>query len=140
MFVLDTDLIVIIQHQGMPERRRLLERMASHGPADFFLTAISLHEQLMGANKYISRAAGRAEIVRGYRMIEQCLLTFSQYRILSFDEPCAVRFERLRKQGVRIGTMDLRIAAISLSHDYTLLTRNTVDFEKVPGLRVEDWT
>lgn len=40
---------------------------------------------------------------------------------------------------MRIGTMDLKIAAICLAHDATLLTRNLVDFEKVPGLRVENW-
>ena len=33
---------------------------------------------------------------------------------------------------------DLKIAAICLAHDATLLTRNLVDFEKVPGLRVEN--
>ncbi len=41
---------------------------------------------------------------------------------------------------VRIGTMDLRIASIALARGFTVLTRNLVDFERVPGLAVEDWT
>jgi tRNA(fMet)-specific endonuclease VapC len=35
--------------------------------------------------------------------------------------------------------MDLRIASVELANDMTLLTRNTVDFERVPALRIEDW-
>jgi tRNA(fMet)-specific endonuclease VapC len=36
--------------------------------------------------------------------------------------------------------MDLWIAAIALTNSMTVLTRNRVDFERVPGLTVEDWT
>jgi len=36
--------------------------------------------------------------------------------------------------------MDLRIAATAMANDFTLLSRNLVDFRQVPGLRVEDWT
>ena len=46
----------------------------------------------------------------------------------------------LRRQGVRISTMDLRIAAIAISRNLVLLTRNVSDFSKVPGLIIEDWT
>ena len=35
--------------------------------------------------------------------------------------------------------MDLKIAAVCVAHDALLRTRNLVDFEKVPGLRVENW-
>ncbi len=35
--------------------------------------------------------------------------------------------------------MDLKIAAITLAHDALLLTRNIADFERVPGLRAENW-
>ena len=41
---------------------------------------------------------------------------------------------------LRIGTMDLRIAAIAIAQDALFLSKNLTDFRKVPGLRVEDWT
>jgi len=73
-------------------------------------------------------------------MIAIALLDCNQFQILPFDEPAAIKFDEVRQAGVRIGTMDLRIASIALSHECTVLTRNRVDFDKVPDLQVEDWT
>jgi len=47
--------------------------------------------------------------------------------------------QKLRDQRIRIGTQDLRIAAIVLAAGGTLVTSNLRDFEKVPGLLIEDW-
>ena len=49
-------------------------------------------------------------------------------------------FLQLRRARVRIGSMDLKIAAITLSHGAMLLSRNLTDFQQVPGLHVEGWT
>ena len=49
------------------------------------------------------------------------------------------RYEGLRKQKVRIGRTDLRIAATVLEQGAILVTRNTHDFKRVPGLQVENW-
>ena len=49
-------------------------------------------------------------------------------------------YQNLWIQKLRVGTMDLKIAAIALANDATLVTRNTIDFQRVPGLRIEDWT
>ena len=59
--------------------------------------------------------------------------------ILAFDEQAAEVFRGLRKDLPRTGTQELKIAFICLAHDATLLTRNTVDFKKVPGLLIENW-
>lgn len=41
---------------------------------------------------------------------------------------------------IRIGTQDLRIAAIVISQNAILVTRNQRDFSRIPGLQFEDWT
>ena len=140
MFLIDTDHIVIIQQRAEPEFNRLSVRMSGRSADDFFAPIISFHEQVQGWNAYISRGKSTADLVKGYSRLEKILRDFSQARIASFDADAAARFDALRKQRIRIGTMDLRIAAIALVRGYTLLSRNLVDFQKVPGLFAEDWT
>ena len=84
------------------------------------------------------QSAGRDQI-RAYAQFQHCIALLMKLTILPFDGEAAEHFHRLQSERVRIGTMDLKIAAICLAHDATLLTRNRVDFEKVPGLRVENW-
>jgi tRNA(fMet)-specific endonuclease VapC len=140
MFLLDTDHLVILQHEADREFSVLHERMSRHVHEDFSLSIVSFHEQMLGANQFISRAKTQAQVTRGYQMMEVILIDFSRFRVLPFDQPAAAQFVRLRKARVRIGTMDLRIAAIAASHQLTVLTRNTRDFGQVPDLTVEDWT
>jgi tRNA(fMet)-specific endonuclease VapC len=59
---------------------------------------------------------------------------------LQFSEDAGNIYAELVKQKIRVGTQDLRIAAITLSVGVILITRNRKDFEKVTNLRLEDWT
>ncbi len=68
------------------------------------------------------------------------MATFRALTVLSFSAEAASEFEQLLKAHLRIGTMDLRIAAICLANDATLLSRNLKDFGQVTGLSVEDWS
>jgi tRNA(fMet)-specific endonuclease VapC len=61
------------------------------------------------------------------------------WEIIRWGEPAADEFKRLRKLRVRIGTQDLKIASIAITSDALLLSANLRDFQRVPGLRVEDW-
>jgi tRNA(fMet)-specific endonuclease VapC len=60
--------------------------------------------------------------------------------VLSFSEAAADIFEDLCKQKIRVATMDLRIGSIAIANRMTVLTRNTVDFQRIPNLSFEDWT
>lgn len=64
-------------------------------------------------------------------------------QILDFDRACAEQFGRVRgvllQQGISVPTADLMIAAVALTHDLTLVTNNTKDFQNIPGLTLEDW-
>jgi tRNA(fMet)-specific endonuclease VapC len=139
-YLLDTDHISFLQRRSGPEYAALSGRLALHSPADFALSVISFHEQVLGAHTFISRAHTSANAVRGYGLLAEILQGFSAAVVLPFDAPAAAVFDRLQALRVRIATMDLRIAAITLSRSLILLTRNTSDFSRVPGLVTEDWT
>jgi len=60
--------------------------------------------------------------------------------LLDFDAAAAVEYQRLSRSRLRVGSMDLKIAAITLANDATLITRNLSDFRKVLGLNIERLT
>jgi tRNA(fMet)-specific endonuclease VapC len=139
-YLLDTDHISIMQRQAGSEYATLLLRIAQYPPTDLACSIISFHEQILGCHTYISQGRRVEDVVRGYGMLAQVLQDFTEALVIPFDAAAAVVFEGLVGQRVRVGTMDLRIAAIALSREMVLVTRNASDFRKVPGLRIEDWT
>ena len=73
-------------------------------------------------------------------MFQDILIDFAAVQVLPFDDVARNQFVTLRRERVRIGIMDLRIASVALARGFAVLTRNLVDFERVPGLAAEDWT
>ncbi|HEX5442306.1 MAG TPA: type II toxin-antitoxin system VapC family toxin [Pirellulales bacterium] len=140
MFLLDTDHIGVLQLGEGQEAKRLRSRMEGYAQHDFYFPIVSFHEQVVGWHTYANRARKSDGLVRAYRMFQGILTDFARHQVAPFDDLSAAQFDALRQQHLRIGTMDLRISAIALAHRYTLLSRNAVDFAKVPGLQVEDWT
>lgn len=140
VYLLDTDILSIHQRQQGQEYERVRRRLEAVDPTLVFVSIISFHEHVIGWNAYLQRAKKSAGLIHGYSMFERTLLDFSRLNLLSFDQEGAREYDRLKSQGLRVGTMDLRIAAIALANNFTVVTRNTVDFERVAGLRIEDWT
>jgi tRNA(fMet)-specific endonuclease VapC len=101
---------------------------------------VSFQEQVAGWNSHVAHARNQRDVMFGYAMLKNVIADFAALQVLDYDDSSSLKYVALKKQKIRAGTMDLRIAAITLANDMTLLTRNTVDFERVPGLRFEDWT
>jgi tRNA(fMet)-specific endonuclease VapC len=139
-YLLDTDHITILQRETGRAYATLRARLVQHPPEELALPIISLHEQVMGCHTYINQARTADDLVRGYAMLATVLRTFSHAMVLPFDAAAAVVSARLVAQRVRLRRMDLRIAAIALARGLVVVTRNTQDFGRVPGLQIEDWT
>lgn len=139
IYLLDTDHVVILQTRPPVEFDRLVNRMNQRPASDFHIPIVAFHEQMLGWNAYVSHARNSDGVVRGYHRMYGLLEYFRDAQVVEFDSAAASHFDHVRGS-LRIGTMDLRIAAIALSRDMTVLTRNIVDFGRVPNLKCEDWT
>jgi tRNA(fMet)-specific endonuclease VapC len=135
-FVLDTDHVSLLQRGD----RWVAARVVAVAPEDLAVTTVSVEEQVQGRLAVLRRARQSAEIVRAYQRLDETIQFFCATRVLTYDATAAAHIEALRGQGVRIGTLDLRIAAITLAHGATLVTRNLADFGQCPGLLLADWS
>jgi tRNA(fMet)-specific endonuclease VapC len=139
-FLLDTDHISIIQRRSQPGYSSIVARIARYSAADLAFSIISFHEQVLGCHTYINRARRTQDVVSGYNRLVRVLDHFKSAPVLPFDGSAAAEFDRLLARRIRVATMDLRIASVALTRGLILLTRNVVDFGKIPGLVTEDWT
>ncbi|MBI4331686.1 MAG: type II toxin-antitoxin system VapC family toxin [Chloroflexi bacterium] len=132
MYLFDTNVLSeILKRTPSP---LLVARLAGVPPEQQFTTAITVGEMVYGAH----RSDRPAHFLR---QLEERV--WPNVNVLPFGRSAAVAYGQLRARLERNGTPlaepDLRIAAIALAHDFTLVTGNIRHFARVPGLRVEDW-
>ena len=135
--VLDTNHFrELAENSGIAQR---LKRRLGEQDAEVFTCIVAVEETIQGWLALLHRQRpGRTQLAT-YARLQLGLESLLKLPILPLDADAAEVFHRLQTERIRIGTMDLKIAAICIAHHATLLTRNLVDFEKVPGLRVENW-
>jgi tRNA(fMet)-specific endonuclease VapC len=139
-YLLDTDHISLLQQPQCREYGAILGHLVRHPPTDVVHCVVSFQEQAMGAHSRIIRAKSAADLLRGYQLMAIVHETYSKRIHLPFEAAALAVFDLLAASKVGVKTMDLRIASIARAHGLTLVTRNTSDFAKVPGLPLEDWT
>ena len=129
MFALDSNTLIHAL-KVLGQVRRIIEGMQ---PSDLAVPAVVAYELEAGTLRSRNPVLRRRELER--------LLSFLP--ILPFDLRAAnraarVRFE-LEKTGEKIGPLDTLIAGTVLAYGATLVTHNTREFSRVPGLQLEDW-
>ncbi len=139
MYVLDTDHLSLMQRDGLPGQR--IRARLSFLPVDqVATTVISYEEQVKGRLLVLSQAKTAEKVTSAYRGLQQLSVDYRSIHLLAFDEAAFDQARQLRKQYPRLGAMDLKIAAIALTQDATILTRNQKDFGQILNLKIEDWS
>jgi tRNA(fMet)-specific endonuclease VapC len=135
-FVFDTDHLTLFQH-GHPA---LGQRLAKEPPGTVGISIVTAEEALRGRLAAVASAATGPDRIAQYAQLANTIQLLQQFPIVPFDQVSENEFQLLRTLRPRIGTRDLKIAAIALANSLTLLTRNRRDFGRIPGLVLDDWS
>jgi tRNA(fMet)-specific endonuclease VapC len=135
LYVLDTDILTFYQLGNAT----VCEQVAKHSSNDLAVTIISVEEQLSSWYTLRRRVKKRQQIAYAYERFTDNVRFLSRLKIISFSEPAIERFENLLAMKLQVKAMDLRIAAIALESQATVVTRNLRDFKRIPDLTVENW-
>ena len=126
-YLLDANAVIVLFKGNMGMVRHVRQRRTE----DIGLSAIVLHELYFGAARSNHADANRARIDR---------LAFERLAYTEHDALVAGELRAmLAEAGTPIGPYDTLIAGQALARDLTVVTNNTREYARVPGLRVEDW-
>ena len=129
-FMLDTNMVIYIIKQR-PES--VLQRFLLHAPSEFCISSITLAEMQYGIAKSSKPEQNQLALVSFLSNIE----------VAPFDDKAAVEYGPIRagleKLGTPIGGNDMLIAAHAKAIGLTVITNNTKEFERIPGLKLENW-
>jgi len=136
IYVLDSDHLSLHQRGHEPLKNHLLAVQAE----EFCITIVSAEELLRGRLAQIHRATRPDERIQAYHWLSKTIAYLCKFSILPYDSHAEAYFQTFLDRKIRIGSQDLRIAAIALSQNAILVTRNRKDFKRIPSLRIEDWS
>jgi tRNA(fMet)-specific endonuclease VapC len=141
-YILDTDHITALQRRDPI----FLQYFKLIDDSQIFVTIINLEEQVQGRFQYINEIKKKKDyekLLGAYANLRETVYFFSQMQenLLDFDQSALDEYQKLcQKFPDKRIQQDLKIAAIALTHQMILVTRNTKDFCQIPDLTLEDWT
>lgn len=136
LFVLDSDHLSLHQRGHEPLRKRLLTTPANQ----IAITIISAEELMRGRLAQLRRAEKPESRIEAYHWLSRTIEFLCGFTILKFDQQAEAFYEDFKSKKIKIGTQDLKIAAIARSLEATLVTRNRRDFKRIPSLKIQDWS
>jgi tRNA(fMet)-specific endonuclease VapC len=136
LFALDSDTFSLMERS----HPIVSARVAACPVNEIAVPVFVVEEMLSGWYSMIRKAKTPPRLAQGYDELAGAVSALSGLQILRFTEAAIARFEDLHRARLNVGANDLRIAAIALEYNATVVTRIVRDFNVVPGLTVEDWS
>jgi tRNA(fMet)-specific endonuclease VapC len=131
-YLLDSNACIGWLRQSQP---KLVTRIKQEHPKDIVICSVVVGELIYGVER-----AAPAHQANNRMRVEQLRQQFVSFPL---DDAAAEHYGKVRAHlavlGTPIGPNDLMIAAIALANGLTLVTHNTAEFSRVPGLSIEDW-
>ncbi|MBX3056180.1 MAG: type II toxin-antitoxin system VapC family toxin [Anaerolineae bacterium] len=135
-YILDTDTVTYHQLGREP----VIRRFQQLSPNEVATTIVTVYEQMRGRLAAINRKQSPEQLKSAFQKLQLTQLYFCRVPILAFENEAVSQYQKLDAQKLRIGSQDLRIAAITLAHNAVLVTSNVRHFGLVPNLKFEDWS
>ena len=130
-YLLDTNICVFVIRQKL---QLVVRRFKEHLPDQLGISTVTLAELRYGADKSSNPSKNHTALDAFLAPLE----------IVDFDAECAECYGTIRAElescGLPIGPLDTMIAAHALRLRLPVVTNNTREFSRVPGLTLEDWT
>jgi tRNA(fMet)-specific endonuclease VapC len=139
LWVLDTDSLSLLERGNL----KIQERLRQINTDSVAISIVTAEEKMKGRLAAINSLSGIERVDRlaiAYRALQSSIEDLQSLPILPFSELAKDRYRELLQQKIRVGSHDLRIAAIVLSVEGILVTRNRRDFDRVPDLQIDDWS
>ena len=128
-YLLDTNVCIAVM-RGNP---RVVERLETCSPEDCAVSTVTVFELFAGVFR-CRDPQGEGRKVSNF---------LEQFHLLPFDWDSAVKTAEIRceleKGGNKIGPYDLQLSGQALALDLTLVTHNSREFQRVNGLKLDDW-
>ncbi|MCZ2340305.1 MAG: type II toxin-antitoxin system VapC family toxin [Bacteroidales bacterium] len=121
---------------------RVVAQLTTVAALDQYVPIVVAEEILRGRLHAIRKAQSNprfSTLELAYREFDKSLTDLKRFQILAYTTIAHSIFTAWRAAKLRVGTQDLRIAAIAVAHDATLVTRNRRDYEQIPGLKLDVW-
>ena len=135
-YVLDTD-TASLYRAGHPE---VTDGVLQHSVDELAVTIITVEEMLAGWYRKLREKNTPERLEAIYGQMTRTILFLRPIHVLSYTVAAHSRFLELESMKLNVGAYDLRIASIVLNAGAVLVTRNRRDFERVPGLVLDDWS
>src|SRR5438874_10233851 len=123
--ILDTDVFSLSELRDSREYQHLHARVLQLAHEDRIVTTIiTYEEQTRGWLAYAAKSREMDHQIKAYSRLNKHLRTYLGFEVLDFDAAAARELDRLRALKLKLGSADLKIAAIAISQDALLLSRN----------------
>jgi tRNA(fMet)-specific endonuclease VapC len=139
LHAIDTDVFTAVMYG----KASVVARLEAIPVEDQSIPVVVLEEILRGRLNAIRLAESgkdRTSLEVAYDLFRRSVIDSKSYRILKYSTEATDRVNEWKRQKIRVGTLDMRIAAIAVVHGARLVTMNRQDFRRLPGLDVEYWT